>query len=309
MRVYADIFFLLNAGADWALLLAAGWLTGTSAAPGRLLAAAALGGLYALGALLLPFPAAFSGPGAAAAGALMVAAAYAPRPARTLLRLLLCLYGAAALAVGIALLAGLGAAGAGLPWWGVLAALGGTLATAAAVWDRRRAAPPEQMWHSLEVAVGDRRARCRALLDTGNRLRDPYGDGPAIIVAASLLDGLLPPSLARALRCGPEALALALQAPGLPPHWSRRFRLLPYRAVGQAGGILPALRPDAAWLGTGRQRRAVRAVLAVSPTPLDPDGGFAALLPPGLLSPEPAPAARGLPLAALGDVSEGGAAK
>jgi len=315
MRVYADLFFLLNAGADYALLLAAGWLAGATSSVRRLLGGAACGGLYALASLLVPVPAAFSWPGVAAAGALMAAAAYAPRPPRVFLRLLGFLYGAAAMAAGLALVAadgagsGAGWARAGIPWWGVALALGGALAGGAAAYDRRRVVPSGRWIRTLEVEVGGRRALCRALLDTGNRLSDPCGDGPAIVVAAEVLSGLLPAPLLRAMRAGPEALAAALEAPAVPPHWTRRFRLVPYRAVGSSGGILPAVRPDGVWLGTGAERRPVRAVLAVSPTRLDPEGDFAALVPIGLMAADAAGGRAPVGVRALSNVSEGGAAK
>ncbi len=289
MRVYADLFFLLNAGADYALLLAAGRLAGIASSGWRLLAAAAFGGGYALAALLLPVPAAFSWPGVAAAGALMVTAAYAPCSVRALLRLLGFLYGSGAAAAGLALVIAGGADGvgwgqAGVPWWGIVLALGGTLAGAAAVYDRRRVMPSGRWISTLEVEIGGRSATCRALLDSGNRLADPCGDGPAIVVPAEFLSGLIPTPLLQALRAGPASLAAALDAPTVPPHWTRRFRFVPYRVVGRDNGILPAVRPDAVWLGDGTTRRPVRAVLAVSPTRLGAEREFAALVPAALMT-------------------------
>ena len=302
MRVYADLFFLLNAGADYMLLLAAGRLAGTSTQAWRLAAGATLGAAYALAALVLGVPAAYGWPGALLAAALMTAAAYLPRPPRVLLRLLGFLYGAAAMAAGLAMVVqGAAAAGGGLPLWGWALALGGTLVAAAAAYDRRRCAAPGWLC-PLEVELGGRRTVCQALLDSGNRLTDPCGDGPAIVVDADVMAAVVPPHLVPALREGALAVAAALEAESTPPHWSRRFRLVPYRSVGNAGGLLPALRPDAVWIGAGSQRRAVRAVLAVSPTRLDPEGTFFALVPVGLLTAEPAP--RPLP-----NVSEGGAAE
>lgn len=282
MRVYADLFFLLNAAADYALLLAAGRLAGVAASIPRLTMGAAFGGAYALAALVASLPAAFSWPAAAAAGGVMVVLAFAPRPPRVLLRLLAFLYGAAALASGLVVVCGYAVGGAGggpgLPAWAVALALAGLLLLAAAACDLRRGGEPTRWLCPLEVELAGQRAACRALLDSGNRLSDPCGDGPAILVQPELLRPLVPEPLLRGLCAGPAAAAAALEARGIPPHWARRLRLVPYHALG-GSGLLPALRPDAVWVGRGRRRRAVRAVLAVCVAPLDPAGGFRAVVP------------------------------
>ena len=59
------------------------------------------------------------------------------------------------------------------------------------------------------------------------------------------------------------------------PEWKRRFRLLPYRAVGVDRGLLLAVRVDQAWIA-GEDRGPM--VVALSPTPVSDGGGYAALL-------------------------------
>ena len=296
MRVYADVLFALNGGADYALLVAAGRLIGLRARPRRLALGAVLGGLYGIGALLVPVPLLFSLPATALVAALMAAAAYAPRPPRVFLRLLLCLYGSAALAAGLARL--LAPAGA-VPWWVLVAGLGGAAIAAGVLGDRWRPGSALQCLCDLEIEISGRRTTCRALLDTGNGLSDPCGDGPAVVIDAPLLRGLLPPRLLAALQAGPEAVAAgvveasAAAEPGMAEPWDpwgRRIRLLPYRTVNRAAGLLCAVRPDAVWLGSGVRRRSVRAVVAVSATPLDPDGVFGALVPATLAGPQAEPA-------------------
>ncbi len=308
MRVYADVLFALNAAADYALLLAAARLVGLRVPARRLLCGAALGGLYAVAALFVRVPILFSLPGTAAAAAAMGLAAYAPRPPRVFLRLMGCLYGSAALAAGLALSLARGP-GAGVPWWGIALALGGTVMAAAALRERWRPGGIQSALCDLEIEIASRSASCRALLDTGNQLSDPCGDGPAVVVHASVLRRLVPAVLLQALAAGPDALvavdSVALAAAeasvgadggtgGAGPReswdfWSRRIRLLPYATVDRGGGLFCGVRPDHVWLRAGRRRRPVRAVLAVSAAPLDPDGAFAALVPAALAGLDPKP--------------------
>ncbi len=313
MRVYADLFFALNAGADWALLVVAGRLAGLDARPWRLVAAAAGGGMYALAGLLVSVPLLFSPFGAVVAAAAMAWCAYAPLPPRALVRLLGCLYGAGALAAGLAqALAGMGAGGwGGVPWWAPVLGLGGALAIGGSLRDRWRPSLLRPRTCILEIAVGDRTAVCRALVDTGNGLRDPCGGGPAIVVDAAALRPIVPPALLAAMAAGPctlpSGLAEAAAARGgggrrrvvrlrrgvrcraVAGGWMGRIRLLPFQTIGAPAGLLCAFRPDAVWLGTGGGRRRVRAVVGVSAQPLDPLARFAAVV-PGSVVAAPGPA-------------------
>ncbi len=285
MRVYADLLFLLNAAADLTLLVVAGRLCGAPLRLWRLMAGAAFGGVYGVAALLLPWPAAFSPLGAAAAAALMILLAYAPVPLRLALRLLAFFYGAAALLAGLTLLLALGAVpapGSAIPWWAFTLALGGCLLAGALAWDRWRPERGARWLCDLEVTLGGRRATCRALVDTGNVLREPWGEGPAVLVDAPVLRGLLPTPLLSCLAGDaagiPNALAEVSAAAEPEEAWSRRVRLIPFRTVG-ARGLLCGLRPDHLRLRAHGRWIPVRAIVGVSPEPLDPEAGYRALVP------------------------------
>lgn len=71
----------------------------------------------------------------------------------------------------------------------------------------------------------------RALCDTGNSLIDPVtGDGVMIVSAAALKE--LIPDCER------------ISAESISDFPELKLRLIPYRAVGTSGGLLPAFRPD-----------------------------------------------------------------
>ena len=64
------------------------------------------------------------------------------------------------------------------------------------------------------------------------------------------------------------------QALGAVPELEGRVRLIPFVSVGASAGLLPALRPDLVCV-QGRTEQG--ALIALSPTPLCPDGGYEAL--------------------------------
>ena len=112
---------------------------------------------------------------------------------------------------------------------------------------RRRSA----RWEAeICLVSGSRQARFTALIDTGNRLREPLSGNPVMIVEAALVADML----------------------SLPVR-----RWVPYDAIGGCG-TLPCFRPDAAWVLRGHRRLCAPEVwVAVSPVPLP--GSYRALAP------------------------------
>ncbi len=105
-----------------------------------------------------------------------------------------------------------------------------------------------QVTLSLETGVG--RVRFPALIDTGNRLREPLSGLPVVIAEARLLEGALPGS---------------------------GWRQLPFGAVG-GSGRMACFRPAALWIERGRHRsRAPEVWIALYPGPLP--GSASALAP------------------------------
>lgn len=106
---------------------------------------------------------------------------------------------------------------------------------------------------SLCLSVGGRRVRFPALIDTGNRLREPLSGLPVLIAEARLIRDILPES---------------------------GYRTLSFGAIG-GEGRMACFRPDALWIGSGpARRRGPDLWVAVSPGPLP--GLAQALAPPEL---------------------------
>ena len=123
----------------------------------------------------------------------------------------------------------------------------------------------------IDVVVGGRRCRLRALRDNGNTLRDPIRGQPVLVAEAAALRRLWPAETAEILgRAVPpeEKMALLHRAGVDIP-----FVLLPFRAVGTEGGLLLACRSDYIQIG---RRSVMHTLVALTDTQVGA-GGYQAL--------------------------------
>ena len=266
--VYIDALFLLNLIVNYLLLLAAAKLAGEPLRRLRLAAGAALGGLYAA-AIFFPGMGFLTHPlcklGAAV---LMLLTGFGG--SRRLLRVTLvffglsCAFGGGIFAIGL-----LGGRGLTLRN-GVLYSvmdLRILLLSAAVCYAvltlvfRRTARHGRREVLPAVLTLEGRRVAVNALVDTGNTLTDPVTGRPVMVAEGSLLSPLRDPvgTLERLSRGGR----------------GRRFRLLPYQAVGVECGMLLALRLDDARVGAEDYGGIL---VALSPNPVSDGGGYSALI-------------------------------
>ena len=280
--VYIDTLFLLNAIVDYLLLLAAARLAGEQLHRLRMVAGAALGGLYAA-AIFLPGMQFLVHP-LCKLGAAVLMVLVGLGGSRRLLRqtliffALACAFGGGILAIG--LLGGRGLTlSQGVIYSGLdlkmvlLSAAGcyGVMTLALSRVGRHSAASGEVV--PARLSLGGRSVTLMALVDTGNTLTDPVS-GRAVMVAegACLLPLFLPGE-------GPSSRDLDDPAEGVERlnagRWRGRFRLLPYRAGGVECGMLLAVRLDSVAVN-GKEQGAL--LVALSPTPVSDGGGYRALV-------------------------------
>ncbi len=234
MRVYLDLVVLLNFLVDWLLLLGTNRLSGFPAEAGRTLGAAALGGLYG-GACLLP--------GFRFLGNLLWRTV-----SLGLMAVLAFGLGRSSLKRGsmfVLLTMALGGVAASLHRSNLPAlvlAAGGIWLLCQTVFCNTAG----QAYIPISLSYGGRQINLTALRDTGNTLRDPISGEPVLVIspeAAQTLTGLTAAQLGR-----PMETLMHKPIPGL--------RLVPYRAVGQGGSFLLALRIPEVVTG-GRRHSAI----------------------------------------------------
>ena len=278
--VYVDSVFVLNALMDYLLVLCAARLAGIPLRRRRYLLAGLLGGAYAVAVFLPGLGFLSATPVKLAAGILLALAAYGGEA--KLLRLTLLLFAVSCAMAGCVLALGL-VAGGGVPmvngvfYTDVDAKVLLTAAAAAylVLTVVFRAAAGKGVRGELvraQVCLAGRTTAFTAFCDTGNALRDPVSGAPVLVVSPGRLDGALPREVRSLLDRGALERPAELLEPMMRAAPELRFRLIPYHAVGVAGGLLLAVRSD--WTEVAGERYAGLPV-AFSPTELGT--GYSAL--------------------------------
>jgi len=296
--VYVDIFFLINFCFNFFLLYLTGRLARAPLAGRRLTLAAALGGLYSVASLYPELSFLMSLPARLLASGIMVAVAF-PTGRPKSFAVTLGLFYLGAFVVGGAALAwsylvtGSASAypGSGGRALGPAAVLPAALAAGAllhwAVTAGRERGKVLSYCVPCRIVVGDLEAEFPALIDTGNRLRDPLSDSPVLIVEYPAVGSLLPPEFGPLWdeddpTDEPDLPGLTAALGGSP--WSSRLRVIPFSSLGRASGLLVGFRPDAVVVGPpGQVVRRTDVVVCLSPRPLSAEGSYRALAPPEIL--------------------------
>ncbi len=277
--IYIDRVFLLNALADYLLLLTAERLSGVPLRRKRLALCAALGGAYAV-AVFLPGCGILAHPVCKiASGTGLALLAFWPQPRRLkLTALFLLLSGALAgliLAVGLAC----GSPGqfTGILYrarisWSVFIGSAAVFYGLVQLLFRRGLRHGGGEIMDITVTIGGRKQAVRALYDTGNTLCDPANGEAVLVLEQETLYALLPEEVSDILRqhLSPEEKMVHLHRICM----GGGFSLLPFRSVGVPAGLMLAYRSESITVN-GMDHR--RALLALSEGPLSDGGAYHAL--------------------------------
>lgn len=234
MEIYLDLVVILNFLVDFLLLMGTNRLAGDSMGPGRCALGGALGGIYAGMCLMPGFRFLGNGFWRLIFLALMAALAFGPdfiALRKGILFLLLCLA-----------LGGI-AEGLGDGSFGALVAGAGVITLLCALGFQGKLG---RRYITMELALGERLCKIRALHDTGNTLRDPLTGESVLIAGPEAAAALLGLSSGQLV----SPIDTAAQNPGAG------LRLIPYRAVGQSSGMLLAARVECR-MGNRREKRIV----------------------------------------------------
>lgn len=290
--VYVDTLLLLAALSflmDYLLLWATSKVARTPRRPWRLVLGAAIGAFYFVIYYLSERGVGhYYGwlrywPSLVAVSISMLMTAFYPLPWSTLLRVTGYFYfiavssGGAGVAAGYAL--GWGAAGQ------LAASIAAILVTAEVGWGVVQRTVWQRLYHvSLEIVLFGEKVTTEALVDTGNRLKDPLGGEPVVVVEHGVVSHLFPEQLQPILIDMETGDLSGVSRLLTSERWSSRFRIVPYTSLGRERGLLVGFRPDAASvIVDGRRAPLERIVVALHPKTLDPDGVYRALIHPELL--------------------------
>ncbi len=276
--VYIDSLFLLNLIVDYLLLLATAKLAGEGICRPRLALGAAVGALYA-SAVFFPGMVFLTHPLCKLSAAIVMLLA-GLGGSRRLLRVTLvflglsCAFGGGIFAIGL-----LGGRGLTLRNGILYSAmdLKIILLSAAVCYVALTLVFSRTAKHSRRelipavLSLGEKRVALTALVDTGNTLADPVTGRPVMVAEGAKLGPLLPEEVGELALKDPVGTMERLSKSEM----GKRFRLLPYQAVGVECGMLLALRLDRAQVGTVDYGGIL---VALSPNQLSDGGGYSALI-------------------------------
>jgi stage II sporulation protein GA (sporulation sigma-E factor processing peptidase) len=120
----------------------------------------------------------------------------------------------------------------------------------------------------------------KAMLDTGNQLRDPLAGTPVILVEEEVAAAGLPEELLPVLKASWQEL----EDPwpwlwNADPAWIRYFVFIPYQGVGHKSWLL-GIRPQQVICSSSSEPREIKATIALVQQVLSTDGAYQALLHP-----------------------------
>ena len=233
--VYIDRLFVINLIIDYFVLLGSARVCGIKLRRWRYFLSAVFGAAYAALTVLPDADFLSLAPIKLVFGALMALIAFGKE--EKLLRCTVVFFAVAALFGGavwaISLRSGVTAAGAvyiplSMP---VLIFSFGIIYAVLGIVFRCTAKNAGREIYGVEVTHGGKSTELRALRDTGNTLYDPITGDSVMIASSSVLCKLIP-------SCE------GISSGNISEFPEYKFRLIPYRAVGTSGGLLPAFRPE-----------------------------------------------------------------
>ena len=276
--VYIDEVFFVNAAVDFLLLKTALSVTGGGVRPWRLWAGAGFGGLAAAAACVPTLGWLGRLPGAVLpfAGLSVLCFGWRGRAWKSWLWFFCVCCGFAGLALAICGLLRVPAfSRGGVVYYRVtgrlLVLLAGAVFAAVRLSLDCYARNRGRELVRLELTLAGKSLSCLALRDTGNALSDP-ATGEPVLVARWQIAARLLPDLELTREAFEDAAGLLVRLGSECP--ALRVRLIPFRAVGTDGGLLPALTMDRI---TEDGRQVSTRLVAFSSTELSDGGGYEAL--------------------------------
>ncbi len=173
--------------------------------------------------------------------------------------------------------------------WGVtgqlLVSIAAILITAELGWGVVQKSLWQRLYHiPLGIELFGERVQVLALLDTGNRLREPLRGSQVVVVEHSAIAHLLPRHLQDVMQRMERGDLSEISRLLTSARLSARFRVIPFASLGNENGLLIGIRADGVWVDfEGRRINLENVVIGISPNDLDPDGSYRALIHPELL--------------------------
>ncbi|SNX52781.1 sigma-E processing peptidase SpoIIGA [Thermoanaerobacterium sp. RBIITD] len=98
--------------------------------------------------------------------------------------------------------------------------------------------------HVLHINIKDLKKDIKAVLDTGNTLYDPLSNFPVVIVEYNAIKDILPEGIKNLYKEGNLNDVFKIPEVIKEDEWLERFRVVPFKSVGNDNGMLVGFMPD-----------------------------------------------------------------
>lgn len=255
-QVYADITFLINFLMDFIILWATARLINLPVKYGRLILAATIGAIYAVGYLIPELAWGYYMPLKIIVSALLMFIALNPPTIQQFIKGFMYFYAinflVAGTTIGLTYLVNSQHKAAPISYFWLTGGI------AVALWIGVRGEKilaqriiPALLNYPLEVRIENKQCSGRGFLDTGNGLRDPLTDRPVIIAEYLWIKELLPADFVTAYE-NQEEQENMMNLMGTC--WANRLRIIPFSSIGKKNGWLVGVRTDEIILNNGRRQ-------------------------------------------------------
>lgn len=163
-----------------------------------------------------------------------------------------------------------------------IAAIGTILIVAELGWGVIQKRIWKELFHvPIEIQFDDRCVAVDALVDTGNRLKDPLTGTPVVILESSAMMQVIPDDLKDIVELLETGDFTELSERLKHSSWSSRFRIIPYASIGKERGLLIGFRPTIVRIWEdGKPVDVHNVIVGIHNRKLCPEGSYKALLHP-----------------------------
>ncbi len=142
----------------------------------------------------------------------------------------------------------------------------------------------ENIYISICIEVDENKSQIKALLDTGNSLKDPVSKCPVIVVEYSAIEELLPEDIQFIFKSGAQINLSEITDSLQTSKWINRFRMIPFKSLGKENGLLVGFKPDRVQMIEKKNLKSIDdIIIAVYEKSLSKNGDYSALLHPDIL--------------------------
>ena len=136
---------------------------------------------------------------------------------------------------------------------------------------------PKDMYCKIKVKLEDKIIETKAMIDTGNLVKEPITNTPVVILESSLLEGILPQKILNNLEnilCGDFSLV----SEEIQEKYISKLKCIPFSSLGKPNGLLVGIRADEIEVETEEKKISNNVIIGIYDKSLTKRGEYRALI-------------------------------